>query len=59
MQTIDYTAKLPVLQMITDSEGTEEEVQAFCFAINQEEFIYLIHFVNKLVFYAHILEMII
>lgn len=45
MQIIDYTAKLPALQMVTDFEGTEEEIQAF-FAINQEEFIYSNTFCN-------------
>ena len=40
MQAIDYTAKIQALPMITDFERTEEEVEAFYYATNQEEFIY-------------------
>ena len=40
MQAIDYTTKIQALPMITDFEGIKEEVEAFYFATNQEEFIY-------------------
>lgn len=58
MSTIDCTAKIPALQMITDFVGTEDEVQAFYIAINQKEYIFANTFCKQIGILCSYLEMI-